>query len=268
MGTSLAIECLNNLVPDRPRVHPAPITQLDMVLVNVRTILRNMLSGIKAAVKPDVDTNDLPDYIFQEMQQIRDAITKISGGKVETFFYVCTYPDLKREFPHAMLIQPTSVKMKLAKEQEDAVIKTIADNPERYGAPKVFDYYVEAGKLENDRVAMLTHLPLDLINRYQFKELYLLESNTGAFKRFNEFTSKFKVKPHDAMFPFSAFTLQIFGDGGKMFMPQPSEVTHFVTELSRNNRWTYMTTPEKIKHNLANTPGSKFTSLLRTLLRS
>lgn len=268
MGTSLAIESLNNLVPDRPHVKPVPITQIDILLVNVRTVYRNMLGGIKAAQKDLIDPADIPDYIFQEMQQIKAAVGKISHEKVEVYFYLCRYPDVKREFPHAQLVEPTTLKQRQAKEMEDQVISAIALAPQQYGAPKIFDYYVEAGGLVNDRVAMLTHIPLDLVNRSQFKELYLLESNTGAFKRFSEFGSKFKVKPHDAHFPFSAFTLQILGDGNKMFMPQATDIIHKATEIARAGKWTYMTTAEKVKHNLANAGGDKFVSFLKTLFRS
>lgn len=263
----MAIESLANLIPDRDHIKPVPIGQIDVVLVNIRTIYRNMLGGLKAAAKELVLAEDLPDYIFQEMEQIRAAVTKISNSRVETYFYLCTYPDLKKRFPEAQLIEPTTLKQKAAKDMEDKVMKAMVASPQLYGYPKIFEYLVEGGKLENDRVAILTHLPLDLVNRYQFKEMYLLESNTGAFKKPSEFNSKFKVRPEGTHLPFSLFTLQIFGDGGKMFQPMLSEVTSFVAELAKSNRWTPLTTAEKIKYNLDNAPHNKFSTFLKTLLR-
>lgn len=236
-------------------------------MVNIRTIYRNMLGAMKAAAKDLVAAEDLPDYIFQEMQQIKAAVSKISNNKVETYFYLCTYPDLKKRFPKALLIEPNTLKQKAAKAMEDSVMTAMAASPQLYGYPKIFEYLVEGGKLENERVALLTHLPLDLVNRYQFKEMYLLESNTGAFKKPSEFNSKFKVKPEGTHLPFSLFTLQIFGDGGKMFLPMLSEVTGFVADVAKSNRWTPLTTAEKIKYNLDNAPHNKFSGFLKTLLR-
>ena len=267
-GTSLAIESLANLVPDRPKVRPEPITQVDAVLINVRTLYRNMLSAIKAVAKQDVNTADIPDFIAQEMRQCSDAVEKISKGKVHAFFYLCKYPDLKQEFPKALLIQPNTLKQRQAKEQEDEVIRVMSLNPEKYGKLKVFDYYVEGGGLANERVALLTHLPLDLVDRYQFKEMYLLESNTGAFKSYRDFGSKFKVKPDGVYFPFNAFTLQVLGDGGKMFMPQDSAVTKFISEVSKRSQWTHMTTMEKIKYNLDNSGDAKLGAFLKAIMRS
>lgn len=266
-GTSLAIESLANLVPDRPHVKPEPVSQIDVLLVNVRTIYRNMLSAIKAAVKDSVLAEDVPDYLFQEMKQIRDAVSKISNGKVDTYFYLCTYPDLKKHFPDAKLVVQTTAKQQRDKAMEDQVMGAIAQSPQNYGDPRIFEYYLETGKLENERVGILTHLPLDLVNRQLFKEIYLLESNTGAFKGARDFSSKFKVKPEGAQFPFTAFTLQLLGDN-KMFMPQMSEVIGHVATVAKQSRWTFMTTPEKIKYNLQNAEhAGKYSSLLRQLMR-
>lgn len=268
IGTSLAIESLTNLVPDRPKVSPVPITKIDALLINVRTLYRNMVGSLKAAVKQDIVAADIADYLTQEMQQCVDAVTKISNGKVGVFFYLCTYPDLKREFPHARLINPTTPKQQIAKQLEDDTINLIKSNPTKYGDPKIFDNYVRAGYFQNDRVAMLTHLPLDLIDRHQFKEFYLLESNTGVLKPHRDFSSKFKVKPDNVFLPFSLFTLQVFGDGGKMFAPLETDVVKFVTELAQKNQWTHMTTPDKIKHNLTNSGNNQFVSFLKSLMRT
>lgn len=267
MGSSLAIESLANLVPDRPKVNPPPITQIDAVLINVRTLYRNMVGSIKAQDKELLLPRDIADFLAEEMRQCASAIGKISQSKVETYFYLCKYENLKKEFPDATLIEPTTVKQKMAKDMEDATLALIKANPEKYGNPKLFDYYVTADGLRNDRVAMLTHLPLDLINKHAFREIYLLESNTGAFKSYREFSSKFKVKPNGAYFPFNLFTLQVFGDG-KLFNSMHHEVVEFVIGLSKANRWTYMTTREKIMYNLSNAGESKFSGFLKRLLRT
>lgn len=267
-GTSLAIESLANLVPDRPKLNPPPIQRLDIVLINVRTLYRNMLGSLKAVVKQDVLADDIADYLNQEMVQCKDALTKISNSKVEAYFYLCKYENLEKEFPHARLILPNTLKQKQAKDLEDETMAKIIASPEKYGGPKIFDYYVTGGNLTSERVAMLTHIPLDLVNRHQFKELFLLESNTGAFKSHRDFGSKFKVKPENAYFPFGQFTLQVFGDGGKLFAPLETDVIKFVTELSQRFKWTYMTTPDKVKYNLTESGNAKFTSFLKTLLRS
>jgi enamine deaminase RidA (YjgF/YER057c/UK114 family) len=266
-GTSRAIESLANMIPDQPKIKPAPMEQIDVLLVNVRTIYRNMLGSIKAVVKEDVVAQDIADFITQEMTQIRTAVTKISNGKVDTYFYLCRYPKLKEEFPHAQLILPQTPKQQRAKQLEDQTMDIILANPSKHGAPKILDYFLAGDGLQNDRAACLTHLPLDLVKRYEFKELYLLESNTGAFKSYRDFSSKFKVKPAEAYFPFSLFTLQIFGDGGKMFAPLDPEVVQFVAGLSKRFHWTYMTSAEKIKFSLNESGTNKFKSFLKTLLR-
>ena len=165
IGTSLALESLDNLVPDRPVVRPAPISRIDAVLVNVRTLHRNMMASLKAVDKDVVTAQTAADFLREEMQQVRTAMQRLGNGKVEAYFYLCRYPDLKREFPHAHLIGPQTKKQMRDRDLEKATMDLIIANPGRYGAPKLFDYYVEGGGLKNDRVAMLTHIPLDLTSR-------------------------------------------------------------------------------------------------------
>ncbi|MOA52908.1 hypothetical protein D3C78_1762850 [compost metagenome] len=60
----------------------------------------------------------------------------------------------------------------------------------------------------------------------------------------------------------------MLGDGGKMFMPQDSAVTKFISEVSKRSQWTHMTTMEKIKYNLDNSGDAKLGAFLKAIMRS
>src|SRR5690606_22392271 len=92
---------------------------------------------------------------------------------------------------------------------------------------------------------ILTHFPVDLLNRYRFKTLKLLESHTGAIKPFNVWNTKLKDGQGLDVIPFDRMTLQMFGDNAH-FSPMHKKVRMTIYNLVVKNKWTYATTKDYV----------------------
>src|SRR5690606_15099886 len=75
---------------------------------------------------------------------------------------------------------------------------------------RVFDMDFEQ---DQRKVLIITHFPVDLLNRYKFSRLVLLETHTGAMKPHTLWYTKLYNGKELNMIPFDRMTVQLFGDG-------------------------------------------------------
>lgn len=247
MSTSLAIEGLANLTPDREKVLPLPITQIDSLMVNVRTLIRNIESAFKNDEVGKLAPTDMAAVVIEEMDQIVKAMREISPGQMSVGFYICSYDGLPK-LKTANLIVPTTPAQNLRKEKVVAVMRLLEENFRKGGRPvKQYDMYPEPRDYGNDRMAFLTHLPMDLIKHRQFREVFLLESNTGKLKPSSELHTKLHSKRAAGLkLPFNMLTLQVFGDG-KIFKPMNPQIVDQVVDVATKGKWTPFTTADKMR---------------------
>lgn len=246
MATSLAIEALANLTPDRDPVLPMGITKIDTLLVNVRTLIRNIESAFKNDDVKKLSVDDILETVSLEMANIVTAIKEIAPANVKVDFYVCTYEGLSK-FKTANLVVPTTPGKMIRAAKTNLVIEKLIQKAKVDGRSlRVYDLYPFASDFANDRVAMLTHMPMDLLEHRRFHECLLLESNTGRLKHSSEFHTKLHKRVDGLKLPFNLFTLLVFGDG-KVFKPMNSAIVQEVIDVAIRGKWTSMTTPDKLR---------------------
>ena len=261
VGTSLAIEGACGIYPDRP-VDPAPLSQVKEIWVNVRTLIRNIFGCLPSELK-DLATPDvvLPALI-EEISIIESAVTKHSMGMVRVVFYVCDYTSLTRKFPKALLRSPKTPKQQVQAAMEEGTVRALLGE----GVPqdlRTFRYEITG---RHPAALIITHLPVDLLSRYSFTDLKLLESHTGAVKPQPQWSSKLTGGKELTNIPFNTFSLQVFGDNGNQFGAMLASIRRDVLRLAEEDKWTAVTTSDKIRMSLRKIPDLQIRTTLMSLL--
>lgn len=266
IGTSLSIEALANLTPDRDPVFPLGHTRIDHLMVNVRTMIRNIESAFNNQDVQRLLVDDIVSTVEADMEQVVKAVEEISSGRIRVEFYLCEYRKLS-QFKNAHLVIPTTPGQKVRAEKTSAVIGKLLENSKKAGRRiNTYDLFPTEDNVRGQRTAMLTHLPMDLVRWRQFNQLLLLESNTGRLKGPDEFHTKLHKKVDGVQMPLNLFTLQVFGDG-KLFAPQISAIVEEVSQIAIKGNWTYMTTTDKIRFWLSRINLKGYLPALNAMLR-
>lgn len=249
IGTSLAVEAAGGVYPDRP-VDPAPINDVKEVWFNLRTLLRNLIGCLPKDIKDRVTQGPLIEAMVEELQILESTILKISSGNARAVFYVCDYSTLRQKFPKAALKVPTTPKQQMQHAMETAVIQGLL----KQGVPQ--DVRTFRMEIEGQHPAsfIVTHLPVDLLSRYSFAKLLLLESHTGKIKAHPQWNTKLTNGNELSNIPFGRFALQVFGDNGHHFAAAPRAVREAVLQLAKDRNWNAVTTDAKVRDSLNSLP--------------
>lgn len=261
VATSLAVESACGVYPDRP-VTPAPLTNVKEVWFNVRTLLRNLLGSINPDFRDQIFPPHLLPALVEEMGIIESAVLKGSNGNCRAVFYNADYTSIARKFPKA------SVKIaRTARQLQHHLLdeKTIRLLLEESGPADIrsFNFEITGNHPES---FIVTHLPIDLLSKYSFKRLELLESHTGAIKAWPQWNSKLTNGRELLNIPFNQFSLQVFGDNGNHFSPQSLQLRREVTALAEEDRWTSVSTEARIRESLSKVKDATARTLLLSML--
>lgn len=250
IATSLALEGAGGVLEDAP-VTPAPIVKLAPreLWVNLRTLFRNFYGSVERSVKDSVVPDQAIAYLSRELELVQSAVNQISNHKTRTVFYFCTHDSLQMEFPRAKVKVPkTDNQLQYAQIERDtcaALVEMMKDSHE---------YRIETFDVHLTRTSpsafILTHMPVDLLSRRFFSELWLLESHTGKIKPAHEWSSKLTGGKGYERIPFNRFTLQVFGDDSTTFYAMPIKIKRFLVDLAKKKRWHPKTTKDKILHDI------------------
>lgn len=246
IATSLAIESLLGKNPEAP-IEEDHLEEFDSLYINVRTLVRNMLGAVQTE---DKNINLSPilimEYIINEMITIQSIMEDEADGKT-VVFYAPSYEGVyKDKFKHGIIKEYKTKGQSYLLERELYVQRNIVKEVDKM---EVTLNLLEVDiKIPVDRVkvAMLSHYPIDLLSRYQFSTLNLVESHTGAFKGPGEWYTKLTGYKDRTPIPFDKAMLQVFGDG-TMFLSSARKLRTTFLELSEKYKWTYRTTEELIK---------------------
>lgn len=244
IGSSLALEGAFGILEDNHNPKPI-INNVDVLYVNIRTLIRNMVGSIAGDHLHNVLPEDLANTLLNELTIIEQAVKTVTNGRVSVVPYLCSYRSLPRKFPFAILkAARTDLQQQAAMREENTVIefKEIA---------KIHHYtnLVETDiDLPNDsrRVLIMTNYAVDLLQRYKFGSVTLLESHTGAAKPPALWHTKLTNGKELPNIPFDRMTLQFFGDGGNLFTGYPIKYRRVLLTIAEKNRWTAMTTKDYI----------------------
>lgn len=253
IGTSFGIESGCGILKDRdkdgnpiptPPKKP-PLNEVSELLINVRTIFRNIFNCIDNDYKEKLTPNIAVELVLNEMKMIPDIINQLMGNRIKVHFYVNSYKSLGKKFPHALIKAMNTDKQKMYWELEQHVAFYIINKPEI----NIEKYDVDiTGKHPNTMI--MTHLAVDLLSKSYFDKLLLLESHTGKVKPQNEWNTKLTNGKEHLNMPFNKFTIQVFGDGGNFISPIGIKLKRVIIELANQYHWTPITTKDKISHDI------------------
>lgn len=281
IGTSTALEGIFGIHEQMvyPKDDRMPYKRFNNVVINLRTLLRNLVSSVNAEYHPMISPDIALALIIEEMRIIHQVVVATSHKKLKLFWYAEMYPVeiVKKKYPAADVKLSKTPKQILYEDLENntfALLQLQIDsgvidgqhrisdrwfdfNLSRTGQPSVkyLDARVEASLI-------LTHIPLDLI-LLPLPRMSLLESHTGKIKSQAMFTSKLKGKPENM--PFDVMTIQMFGSSGDMFSPQPIAVRRTLSEVAKKGGWNATTSRAKIKEDCKNKGDTKLLNLVRRM---
>lgn len=261
IGTALAIESAEGNYPDRPPVVPAPILDAQLLLVNMRTLFRNLYGAISTDYRPQVKAKDIVPSLAEELHILNSIIPVVSNGRCQVLHYYSNYEHLTAtHFAGATFKLPSTPKQMEHAALEKEVFELLSES---VLPSNILEF---RGKIEGKypRTFILTHLPVDLLARYQFEKLELLESHTGAIKAFPQWGSKLSGDVKDNM-PFNAFTLKLFGDGVQFLGKRPS-VKKAILHHATLDHWTGLTSMDLIRSTIGKIQDAEIKSELQQLL--
>lgn len=244
IATSLAFESLLGIYPEREH-QSIVIGQADAIYINWQTLFRNLVGSMTKEDRMVPHPVDFAATIANELEVIYQIASDNTGDMTEIVPYLCSYNAINRRFPYALHWNPSSPA------QLDMV--TLEEN-----TFKEFERSYDTGQLirldldftdDPRNVFMLTHHPVNLLNRYRFRDLKLLESHTGALKSSAQWASKLTGLKDSTAIPFDRMTLQVFGDG-VMFKSMPVKLKRHMVALAEKNKWSVTTTKDKIVHDI------------------
>lgn len=246
IATALAIESLIGENPDAP-VEGDHLESFDTLYINVRTLVRNLLGAIQTEDKNVIlDPVLVLEYVVSEMGIVVSLMKEEAGDK-NVVFYTSSYQEAYgNKYKHGILREYKTPQQSYYFDREVYVQSEVAKSlKESKSDLTLLEVDTEIPKDPVD-VVILTHYPVDLLSRYNFKSLNLIESHTGALKGPSEWYTKLTGYKDRPPMPFDKAMLQIFGDG-TMFRSAQRKIRTTMIEIAQKNRWTYRSTEDLVK---------------------
>lgn len=241
IATALAIESTIGQHPEMPTEDPE-IKRNQNLLINLRTLYRNLIGSIDKEQRGKLYPEILAEVMANEIRAIESALIQVANGRCGVQVYLCSYDGLRRRYPKALLRTATTDLQIAQLSLETATVKAFVDNH----VDQVDFIRTDMDFEQDDRdTLIITHYPVDLLQRYRFRKLTLLESHTGKHKPPLEWYTKLGSGKDLARMPFDRMTLQLFGDG-VMFHALGTKYRRHLIELADSHNWTPATTKDLI----------------------
>lgn len=249
VGTSLALESAI-ITSDRPSIDPerkipqkVNLTDYDEVWINISTLFRNLLGSLTKDDSKRVSSRELAQGLIDEIEFIQNIISSETLNKTRVIFYICTYSDLQKKYPHAVFKQITTDNQKIYKGLHDEAIQYAISHFGKVDFLKIFNSEITTN---NYKVALIiTHIAHDLLSYKNFRDMHLLESHTGVLKKNYQWYTKYSDGKTLSMLPFNKGLLQVFGDS-EHFRSFPMSTRKSILELAGEYKWTPATTRDKM----------------------
>lgn len=262
IATSLAFESAFGILPEAPTDTPE-IRNRDVVVVNIRTLFRNILGSVATEDKAKLSEYTIAECVSAEMRVIETLVSEHSDGRASAGFYHCSYKDIVSDFPRSIPRTANTPGQKIYQAMEGAVIKLIKTNV--ITTPPIL-WFNRKFPESKSKALMLSHYPVDLLQRYKFDALSLLESHTGAIKPPVLWNTKLHNGRELEVIPFDRMTLQLFGDG-ILFAPMPIKIRKRVYNIAIKKNWTPATTKDYVIHCIEQNRDPALEVLIKDLYR-
>lgn len=254
IGTSLALESIfiGRQDPyDPERVAPVKININDYsdILINVDTLIRNILSSVTSEVLISLSSDNVLEILVQEIEMITDIFNVEGSGIVKPTFYIRNYNKVKKEFNTKV------VKFREAKTSKQLKVASLhKDTLDNFEKPELHHLVEHTGKhVSNKKMGktiIITHYAVDLLDRSMFTELDLLESNTGDLKKRDRWYTKYYAGKTLTNIPFQKKLLSIFGDND-FIIPMPIGIRQDIITIANNHKWSPITTELKVHNDIS-----------------
>lgn len=261
IGTSLAIESLIGVLPEHETSNPI-INKFDELWINIRTLIRNVIGAVPTEDKFNLEPIDIVMVIQEEIGLILDTVERYSVGRVKTTFYLCNFKSFLRVFKKSIPRYPKTERQKFLDTIEKHVIETFEKEEQSFPFNK-YDVNIEA---KAGKSLIISHQPVDLLSKYQFRQLNLLESHTGTVKSPSDWTSKLTGGKKLTRIPFNKLTLQLFGDG-ETFSTFPIKLKRELIDIAEKENWTQNTTMDKMRYGINKAYDPNFKILMFDLMK-
>jgi len=250
IATALALESAMGISEDHPE-HKAkpPLQSATALWVNLRTLIRNIMGAIPTQDQDKVFPDPLLDALTAELRILASAVQMNTQRRCKLVPYVQSYQSLKSQYKNCFIREPKTEKQLFNAELERNVLSRI---PEMHLDMVVMQSDMKLPQNPDDAL-IITHMPIDLLSRYQFSRLRLLESHTGKIKAYTSWNSKLTGGKELSRMPFNHVTLQFFGDGVH-FNTFPMKEKKQIIELAEARRWNPTTTLDKMRMDIQAEP--------------
>lgn len=245
IATSLAIESACGIHPEIIAKKP-PVRDFQELWINVKTLFRNLYGSLDKETAEIVSFHEMGQTLIQEMETIRSIIAEYSPS-TKVVYFINEYLNIERDYPHAVIRSETTEKKRDYQNLLDQTIEQYLDKNKELGI------VLSIGKLEPKSYVsamIMTHMVLDLIARYKFDNLVLLESHTGKIKPFPQWYTKYFNGKDLPMIPFQIGLLQIFGDD-VTFKPLSIKIRKEIAAVAEKRSWAAITSKDRIRSNLS-----------------
>lgn len=268
IGTSLVLESLINQHPTLTHqpANKKPVKRYKQFYVNLRTLFRNLYQSVDNYYRDSIMPSDYFDPFVMELDFLMDW-AKNEGEGIEIVFYAVEYRGMRATYPDAKLREAKTPKQLRYKDVEHAIIKAFLENPNYREKFKPMIYRGSINQAVYEDTVILTHYAIDLLSKYKFRKLDLIESHTGKIKSDKEFNSKYLNGESLYMMPFNIQLLQIFGDK-ETFSPMNPAIKKAVMNLAEEHHWTPITSLDKIKSNVNSIKDVEVKNTLKRIILS
>lgn len=261
IGTSLAIESLLGIHPEI-QVSKPPIHSYQEIWINLRTLMRNMVSAYPSDSRLNLQTDDLFSDLVDEINFL-----SLELSQLKVVFYVSEL-NLEKKYQHARIRYPHTDIQKLVDKLMMVPIQAFNKAYKETNKDNLpYEYYLFSDKPDKTKrlkAVMLTHIALDLCSHGNFKELVLLESHTGKLKTKAEWYTKYAGSKDLSRIPFTEKFLQVFGDK-ELFKPLDNKLREDILAVADKYNWTSVTTKDKINYGIATLKNHFFIDFIRKL---
>lgn len=261
MGTSLAIEGLLGIHPNQPR-QPSGYGRIQEVWVNLRTLIRNCYAAMTVEQSKKASIEQTAQVLYDEIMSLPDIFRQQAKTNYRVRLYQNDLSELKWQFPKAKHKTPKTEKQRHYHNFELLVLKLLLDHLAAEKVPVLT--VVRKPPMQQNTVGLLTHHPHELLWRFQFERLFLLESHTGKVKSVGQWSSKLNGVEEEDQIPVNEFTLQLFGDGS-LLSSFPKKLRDEVKQLATVRKWSAITTMPKIQSDILRYGGEALKTTYREL---
>lgn len=266
LGLSIATDlAISRALGKHPEIVDAspPINDYNMLLINLRTLARNIYGSLGTEVRKSVGTTIPAEKLLDEIAVITELI-----GSSKVAIYYCTYDGLAKQFGESHVRRLSTEKQIVdAKMEEECCVNAFKILKARGEAPGFFDVDIK-NATGITKPLIVTHLPVDLLSAHHFTGMTLLESHTGAIKPRLQWNTKLgKHKGEKVlMMPFNEFTLKVFGDNGNLLVGKDGKVRDALIEVAKKFKWTPTVTNDRIRWTISNIANVGYRDELAALL--